>query len=82
MGPLGQPPEGPLELGRQHADLGVEALWLAYYGLGGSADIGLLRSWLSGEHEPSGGQHDVVAHALNERFVERGMNHPVAYTGD
>jgi hypothetical protein len=24
--------------------------------------------------------HDVVAHALNERFSELGRNHPVAYS--
>ncbi len=27
-------------------------------------------------------QHDVIAHALNERFVELGDNHPVPYSDE
>lgn len=75
-------PQATLEIARQHADLGVEALWLAYYGLGGTGDVDLLRAWLSGRVAPGGIQHDVVAHALNEFFAERGLNHPVPYLED
>jgi len=28
---------------------------------------------------PSAHDHDLIAHALNERFVELGGNHPVSY---
>jgi hypothetical protein len=31
---------------------------------------------------PSTHDHDVVAHALNERFSELGRNHPVPYAED
>ena len=31
---------------------------------------------------PETRDHDVIAHALNERFSELGMNHPVPYLGD
>ena len=35
-----------------------------------------------GALEPSAHDHDLIAHALNERFVELGGNHPVAYVRD
>jgi hypothetical protein len=31
---------------------------------------------------PTGHDYDVIAHALNERFVELGGNHPVPYVED
>jgi hypothetical protein len=31
---------------------------------------------------PTDHDHDVIAHALNERFSELGGDHPVAYLGD
>ena len=31
---------------------------------------------------PSTHDHDVIAHAINERFVELGGNHPVEYWKD
>jgi hypothetical protein len=38
-----------------------------------------LEAYLYGALNPSDHDHDVIAQALNERFVELGGNHPVAY---
>ena len=38
-----------------------------------------VEAFLYGALEPSRPDHDVLAHALNERFVELGGNHPVPY---
>ncbi len=41
-----------------------------------------LEAFLYEALRPSSHDHDVVAHALNERFVELGGNHPVPYRAD
>ncbi len=39
-----------------------------------------VEAYLYGALLPDDHDYDVVAHALNERFVELGGNHPVAYS--
>jgi hypothetical protein len=41
-----------------------------------------LEAYLYGALRPSRHDHDIIAHALNERFVELGGNHPVPYAED
>ncbi len=64
--------------------LSIDELWLAYYALGGMASPSLVRSYLTDGTaealEPI--DYDVLAQAINERFVERGGNHPVPYRDD
>ena len=69
-----------LENARQLADVTVDDLWLRYFALGGTATPDDMGSFLRGEHDFGTGQHDVLVHALNERFVELELNHPVPYT--
>ncbi|MBV8950304.1 MAG: hypothetical protein JOZ99_05470, partial [Actinobacteria bacterium] len=38
-----------------------------------------LHAYLDGHQNIPNGQYDVIAHAINERFVELDMNHPVPY---
>ncbi len=38
-----------------------------------------LEAHLFGALPPTDHDHDLIAHALNERFVELGGNHPVPY---
>ena len=54
-------------------------LWLRYFELGGMSTAFQLEAVLYGALEPSSRDHNVIAHALNERFVELGGNHPVPY---
>jgi hypothetical protein len=75
-------PSGVLDRSRQDADLSHGELWLRYFELGGMSTAFELEAFLYGALEPSPHDHDVIAHALNERFVELGGNHPVPYTED
>ena len=66
-----------LEAGRAMAQMSFEDLWLAYFALGGAAGPDELERYLAGGAGPM--DYDVVAQAINERFVDRGGDHPVPY---
>ena len=68
-----------LENARQLADVTVYELWLRYFALGGTATRADLGALLRGEHEFNAGQHHVLVHALNERFGELEIDHPLPY---
>jgi hypothetical protein len=69
-----------LDTFRQEARLSHGELWLRYFELGGMSTGFELEAFLYGMLLPSAHDHDVIAHAINERFVELGGNHPVAYS--
>jgi len=71
-----------LERFRKDADLTRGELWLRYFELGGMGTALELEAILYGALLPSPHDHDVIAHALNERFVELGGNHPVPYVSE
>lgn len=75
-------PTEPFERFRLRAQLTHGELWLRYFELGGMSSALELEAILYGALEPSPHDHDVIAHALNERFVELGGNHPVSYAKD
>jgi hypothetical protein len=78
-------PEGAvdeLDTFRQKAGLSHGELWFRYFELGGMRTGFELEAILYGISAPSAHDHDVIAHAINERFVELGANHPVAYSQD
>jgi hypothetical protein len=64
---------------RRNADLTMNELWLRYFELGGMSTAFQVEAFLFGALLPSDHDHDIIAHALNERFVEMGGNHPVPY---
>lgn len=75
---------GELDLARQRAGLSVRDLFIAYFALGGTADLGHLVAHLAGGR---GGmdarQRDVAAHAVNERLADLGRTDRfLAYAGD
>lgn len=67
---------------RKSAGLSPSQLWVRYFGLGGMSDRVELDAMCHGAMVPTGQEHDLIAHALNERFTELGRNHPVPYTED
>jgi hypothetical protein len=73
-------PIDELDAFRQEAGLSHGELWLRYFELGGMSTGLELEAFLYGIVLPSAHEHDVIAHAINERFVELGKNHPVAYS--
>lgn len=56
-------------------------LWLRYIGVGGSESANTIQEHVSGDVHLSSRQHNVLAQAINEYFIERQQNHPVAYQG-
>ena len=66
------------------AELGLQELWLRYLALGGTATAEEVEAHVDGRR--GGGfdgdghlQHDTLVQALNERFMEMDLNHPVPY---
>jgi hypothetical protein len=78
-------PEQPIDVldaYRREAGLSHGELWLRYFELGGMSTGFELETFLYGLVAPGSRDHDVIAHALNERFTELGRDHPVAYIAD
>lgn len=71
-----------LDRARQDAGLSVAELWLRYFALGGTASTLELEAGICGALALTTGEYDLVAVALNERFVELGGNHPIPYSDD
>lgn len=71
-----------LETARQQAGLSVLELWLAYFALGGLAMLGDLEAILAGRTRVERHDHDLLALALNERFLDMDLDHPVPYFAD
>jgi hypothetical protein len=71
-----------LDAYRREAGLSHGELWLRYFEIGGMSTGFELETFLYGLVAPTSHDHDVIAHALNERFTELGGDHPVAYLGD
>ncbi len=72
-------PADLLDRHRRDAKLSHRELWFRYFELGGMSSALELQAILYGALRPSHHDHDVIAQALNERFVELGGNHPVPY---
>jgi hypothetical protein len=75
-------PSDVLDLARQEAMLSVAALWLRYFELGGMGTAFELEAYLCGALRPSPHEYDVLAHTLNERFLEIAGKHRIPYSDD
>ncbi|MBV9594924.1 MAG: hypothetical protein JO147_14140 [Actinobacteria bacterium] len=61
------------------AGIGYSELWSRYLALGGTETFDELRGHVETDIDRDDNQHNVIAQALNDVFVDRGQNHPVAY---
>jgi hypothetical protein len=68
-----------LDAYRQEAGLSHQELWLRYLERGGIGNGTDVEAIVCGVLVPSDHDHDVIALALNERFMELGRDHPVPY---
>lgn len=75
-------PAEVLETARRRSGMSLHQLWLSQALLGGAASPDEVRSFLSGQATPTAHQYDVLAHALNESFLERGLDHLVPYADE
>ena len=65
---------------REQLGLSVSDLWLAYVSVGGNHDIGHLAAYLANDgHEIDPVDHDYIVAALNDAFIDRGLDHPLDY---
>lgn len=75
-------PNVALDDARRSAGLSQAELWVRYFELGGMAMPLEVEAYLLGLLVPSSHDHEVLVHALNERFSELDRNHPVPYEDD
>jgi hypothetical protein len=75
-------PSDMLDRARQEAMLSIGALWLRYFELGGMGTAVELEAYLCGALRPSPHEYDVLAHTLNERFVQLGLGESIPYSDD
>jgi len=68
-----------LEAARDHAGLSGWDLWLRYFALGGVATLNEVSRHIYQGDVLGDVQHDVLVLALNERFGELDLDHPVPY---
>jgi hypothetical protein len=54
-------------------------LHLRYFAVGGDAGNLEVEAYILGVLRPDPHQHDLIAQALNEHFIDRGQDHPVSY---
>lgn len=64
------------------AGLTVGELWLKYFGIGGSAGQFEIEAYLHAAHALPTLERDLVAHAINERFMDLNMDLRVPYSTD
>ncbi len=75
------PPYAVLEAARTQAGMSFEDLWIAYFALGGTEEPDAVRAYLSGSTDQAM-DYDVLAQAINERFLDRLADHPVPYSDE
>jgi hypothetical protein len=65
--------------GLQRAGITWDELWVRYVGLGGDAAQMEVEGYVLNVLAADDYQHNLIAHALNEYFLEHNQNHPVRY---
>jgi hypothetical protein len=71
-----------LESARTRCGLSVGALWSRYFALGGMSTPMELEAALFGALVPGAHDRDLIVLALNERFAELDLGHPLPYSDE
>ncbi len=69
-----------LRTGLAMSGLDLDALWLRCIALAAIPDTTWLTGILDGSHPRTAREHDVIAQALNDIFVDAQQDRPVRYT--
>jgi hypothetical protein len=69
-----------LRQGFERSGMTYDELWVRQLELGGSAGRLELEAYMLGLLVADSYQHNVLAQALNECFLDRGEDHPVRYS--
>jgi hypothetical protein len=65
--------------GWELSGLSLAELWLAYVGVGGTASRAQVAAYTRGLDHPDSHEHNLIAQAINEHFIDGGADHPVSY---
>lgn len=68
-----------LDTARRRAGLSVDGLWIRYFELGGRASAMELDAFLRGALLPARIERDVLAHAINEALIDKGLDGDLDY---
>ena len=72
-------PELDVTEGLRRSQLSLTELWIRYLAIGGSAGELEFEAYLLGLLRMDIYQHNLIAQALNEFFLDLGEGHPVGY---
>lgn len=72
-------PKWSLEEGMYRSGMTWDNLWLRQLSVGGAIGELEIEAYVLGVLEPDSYQHDLIAQAINEHFLDIGEDHPVAY---
>lgn len=65
--------------GLQRSGMTPAELWIKYYAIGGDAAELEVEAYVLGLLSPDDYQHNLIAQALNEYFLDHHEDHPVRY---
>ena len=68
-----------LEVARSALGLSTERLWIGYFALGGNGSQAEVAEWVSGIPAPNRLEYDLLAQAVNDEAVSRGLRQPLRY---
>lgn len=69
-----------IDAGRRELRMSAIDLWIDYFGVGGNGSQTDVGRWLSSAARLPVRDHDLLAQALNDRFTDVGLNHPIGYS--
>ena len=69
-----------IEAGRRRLGMSARDVWVDYFAVGGNGSLAEVRGWLSSAVRVPAREHDLLAQALNDRFTDIGLNHPLRYS--
>lgn len=75
-------PRLDLAAGMTRSGMSFYDLWLRQISVGGDAGVVEVEAYVLGLLSIDDHQHDVLAQAINEHFVDEGGDHPVGYSID
>jgi hypothetical protein len=68
-----------LQDGMRLSGMSYQELWLRHIAVSGTTGELELEAYVLGLLVPDDFQHNLIAQALNEYFIEQGQDHPVGY---
>jgi hypothetical protein len=65
--------------GLDRSGMSYEQVWLDQVSLRGTTGVVEVEAYILGLLRPDAYRHNLIAQAINERFLDMGGDHPVAY---